>query len=147
MGASVNTGGNRHKRRGRRQYSPPMSEINVTPFVDVMLVLLIIFMVTAPLLSVGVPIDLPKTKAQQLTSNKEPLVISLNQKGEIFLQETEIKLNEIVPKLVAITKNAKKETIYVRGDKGLEYGAIMKVMGQLNSAGFNRVSLVTDGEN
>ena len=147
MGASLNSGGGRHKRRGRRQYSAPMSDINVTPFVDVMLVLLIIFMVTAPLLSVGVPVDLPKTKAQELSGNKEPLVITLNTKGKVFLQETEIKLDEIVPKLIAITKNAKKETIYLRGDKGLEYGAIMEVMGRLNVAGFNRISLVTDGEN
>jgi len=146
MGASLNNGGGRHKRRGRRQYSAPMSDINVTPFVDVMLVLLIIFMVTAPLLSVGVPVDLPKTKAQELTGNKEPLVISVNGKGKYFLQETEIKLDEIVPKLVAITKNSKKETIYVRGDKGLEYGSIMKVMGLLSNAGFTRMSLVTDGE-
>ena len=146
MGASLNSGG-RHKRRGRRQYSAPMSDINVTPFVDVMLVLLIIFMVTAPLLSVGVPVDLPKTKAQELSGNKEPLVISLNSKGKIFLQETEIKLDEIVPKLIAISKNAQKETIYLRGDKGLEYGAIMGVMGRLNVAGFNRISLVTDGDN
>jgi len=147
MGASLNSGGGRHKRRGRRQYSAPMSEINVTPFVDVMLVLLIIFMVTAPLLSVGVPVDLPKTKAQELTGNKEPLVISVNSKGKYFLQETELKLKEIVPKLVAITKNSKKETIYVRGDKGLEYGQVMKVMGLLSSAGFTRMSLVTDGDN
>ena len=147
MGASTNSGGGRHKRRGRRQYSPVMSEINVTPFVDVMLVLLIIFMVTAPLLSVGVPVDLPKTKAQQLSGNKEPLVISINAKGRVFLQETEIELDDIVAKLAAIRKNAKKETIYVRGDKGLEYGLMMKVMGRLSNAGFTRMSLVTDGEN
>ena len=147
MGASLHGGGGRHKRRGRRQYSAPMSDINVTPFVDVMLVLLIIFMVTAPLLSVGVPVELPKTKAQELLGNKEPLIITLNIKGKIFLQETEIKLDEIVKKLVAINKNAKKETIYLRGDKGLKYGAIMEIMGRLNVAGFNRISLVTDGDN
>ncbi len=148
MGASGNKGeGKRRRRRGSRPYSPPMSEINVTPFVDVMLVLLIIFMVTAPLLSVGVPVDLPKTKAQQLQSNKEPLVVSVNAKGKVFLQESEISLNELVPKLVAITKTSAKETIYVRGDKSIDHGTMMKVMGRLNSAGFNRLSFVTDGEN
>lgn len=148
MGASVNGGGGKRRRRSRaRVQTPPMSEINVTPFVDVMLVLLIIFMVTAPLLSVGVPVDLPKTKAQQLSSNKEPLVISVSSKGEIFLQESAIKLNELVPKLVAISKNSQKETIYLRGDKSIDYGKVMMVLGRLNRAGFNRVSLVTDGEN
>jgi len=148
MGASVSGGGGKRRRRSRgRVQTPPMSEINVTPFVDVMLVLLIIFMVTAPLLSVGVPVDLPKTKAQQLSSNKEPLIISVSSKGELFLQESAIKLNELVPKLVAITKNSHKETIYLRGDKSIDYGKVMKVLGRLNQAGFNRVSLVTDGEN
>jgi biopolymer transport protein TolR len=136
------------KRRHRR--SPVMSEINVTPMVDVMLVLLIIFMVSAPLLTVGVPIDLPQTKASGLDqADKEPLAISVNIKGQVFLQDTEIQLDELVPKLKAITEargGNGDERIYVRGDKSVEYGTVMKVMGRLSAAGFRRVALVTEVE-
>jgi len=135
------------KRRHRR--SPVMSEINVTPMVDVMLVLLIIFMVSAPLLTVGVPIDLPQTQASSLDqADKQPLAISVNTKGQVFLQDTEIKLDELVPKLKAITeaRGGNDERIYVRGDKSVEYGIVMKVMGRLSAAGFRRVALVTELE-
>ena len=134
------------KRRHRRR--PVMSEINVTPMVDVMLVLLIIFMVSAPLLTVGVPIDLPQTQAANLDQVSEPLAISVNVKGQVFLQNTEIKLDELVPKLKAITdaRGGAEERIFVRGDKSVDYGTMMRVMGRLNAAGFRRVGLVTEVE-
>ena len=125
-----------------------MSEINVTPMVDVMLVLLIIFMVSAPLLTVGVPIDLPQTKAKSLDQDKEPLTISVNTKGEIYLQNSEIKLEELVAKLQAVTqaRGGTDERIYVRGDRKVDYGTVMRVMGRLSAAGFRRVALVTEVE-
>jgi biopolymer transport protein TolR len=135
------------RRRHRRQ--PVMAEINVTPMVDVMLVLLIIFMVSAPLLTVGVPIDLPQTQAAGLDqADKEPLAISVNTKGQVFLQNTEIKIDELVPKLRAIAdaRGGSDERIYVRGDKSVDYGTVMKVMGRLNAAGFRKVALVTEVE-
>jgi biopolymer transport protein TolR len=119
-----------------------MSEINVTPMVDVMLVLLVIFMVTAPLLTVGVPVDLPKTKAEVLTEADEPLVISLNAEGKIFLQETETDLDGLVPRLQAITENKADTRIFVRGDKAIAYGRVMELMGRVASAGFSRVALI-----
>jgi biopolymer transport protein TolR len=126
-----------------------MSEINVTPMVDVMLVLLIIFMVSAPLLTVGVPIDLPQTQAKSLDQDKEPLTLQLNAEGKVFLQTTEIGLEELVPKLKAIS-DAKgtgfEERIYVRGDRKVDYGTVMKVMGRISGAGFHRVALVTEVE-
>ncbi len=129
--------------RGRRSFRP-MAEINVTPMVDVMLVLLIIFMVTAPLLTVGVPIDLPKTKAKVLSEQEEPLVISLNAEGQVFLQDTETTMELIVPRLIAITENNPQARIYVRGDKTLPYGRIMELMGTVTSAGFSRVALIAE---
>jgi biopolymer transport protein TolR len=125
-----------------------MAEINVTPMVDVMLVLLIIFMVSAPLLTVGVPIDLPQTKAKSLDQDKEPLTISVNTKGEIYLQNSEIKIEDLVAKLQAVTqaRAGSDERIYVRGDKKVDYGAVMRVMGRLSAAGFRRVALVTEVE-
>ena len=125
-----------------------MSEINVTPMVDVMLVLLIIFMVSAPLLTVGVPIDLPQSQAANLQPEHEPLAISINVKGQVYLQNTEIKIEELVPKLKAITdaRGGAEERIYVRGDKNVDYGTIMRVMGRLSAAGFRRVGLVTEVE-
>ena len=123
-----------------------MHEINVTPFVDVMLVLLIIFMVTAPLLTVGVPIELPEAKGQQLQSNKEPVTISVDRPGKVFIQETEIKLDEIAPKLKAIAKNGYEEQIFIRGDKGIDYGTVMRVMARVKAGGFTKVSLVTESE-
>ena len=135
------------KRRHRR--NPVMAEINVTPMVDVMLVLLIIFMVSAPLLTVGVPIDLPQTQAASLDqADKEPLAVSVNTKGQVFLQNSEIKVEELVPKLKAITatRGGADERIYVRGDKAVDYGTMMKIMGRLSAAGFRRVALVTEVE-
>ena len=125
-----------------------MAEINVTPMVDVMLVLLIIFMVSAPLLTVGVPIDLPQTQAKTLDQDKEPLTVSVNVKGEVYLQNSEVPLEELVAKLKAVTeaRNGMDERIYVRGDKQVDYGTVMKVMGRLSSAGFRRVALVTEVE-
>jgi biopolymer transport protein TolR len=135
---------------GRRRHTrkPVMAEINVTPMVDVMLVLLIIFMVSAPLLTVGVPIDLPQTKAKSLDQDKEPLTISVNTKGEVYLQNSEIKIDELVAKLQAITqtRGGADERIYVRGDKKVDYGTVMRVMGRLSQAGFRRVALVTEVE-
>jgi biopolymer transport protein TolR len=134
------------KRRHRR--APVMSEINVTPFVDVMLVLLIIFMVAAPLLTVGVPIDLPQTQAKSMDQDREPLTLSVNLQGQVFLQNSEIKMDELVPKLQAITqaRGGLDERIYVRGDRKVDYGTVMKVMGRLSQAGFRRVALVTEVE-
>ncbi|MFQ5626324.1 MAG: protein TolR, partial [Methyloligellaceae bacterium] len=143
MGVMFGSGHLRRRSKSGRNYRP-MSEINVTPFVDVMLVLLIIFMVTAPLLTVGVPIDLPQTKARQLEGDKEPLTISVASTGKLFLQETEIPLNEIVPKLVAITKRGYDERIFVRGDRATNYGTVIKVMGTIAAAGFTRIALVTE---
>ena len=134
-----------HRRRRRHGI---MSEINVTPMVDVMLVLLIIFMVSAPLLTVGVPIDLPQSQAKSLEQDKQPLTVSVNLQGEVFLQDTKIPVDELVAKLKAITESrgGMDERIYVRGDRKVDYGTVMKVMGRLSSAGFRRVALVTEVE-
>ena len=141
-GSGLQPGKRRHRRRGI------ISEINVTPMVDVMLVLLIIFMVSAPLLTVGVPIDLPQSQAKSLDQNKEPLTISVNTKGQVFLQNTEIAVDDILPKLQAITaaRGGMEERIFVRGDRKVDYGTVMRVMGRLSSAGFHRVALVTEVE-
>jgi len=144
MGMNVASGGGAGGgRRRRRRRSQPISEINVTPFVDVMLVLLIIFMVAAPLLTVGVPIDLPETRAKALEGDTEPITISINSAGQIFIQDTEIALEEVVPQLEAIAENGYEERIYVRGDQTADYGTMMKVMGRINAAGFKRLGLVT----
>ena len=140
--ASQNAGGGGRRRRRSRRHSP-ISEINVTPFVDVMLVLLIVFMVAAPLLTVGVPIDLPETEAKALNSETQPITISVNETGQIFLQETEIPLDELVAKLDAIAKNGYQERIYIRGDKTADYGMVMKVMARVSSSGYRRIGLVT----
>jgi biopolymer transport protein TolR len=123
-----------------------MSEINVTPMVDVMLVLLIIFMVAAPLLTVGVPIELPQSQGKQLESNKEPLTISVSGNGDTFIGETKVPLEEISEKLKSIAKNGVDEQIFVRGDKGVTYGTVMRVMGRISAGGFKKVSLVTEVE-
>ena len=133
-------------RRGRARRHSPMHEINVTPFVDVMLVLLIVFMVTAPLLTVGVPIELPESRGQQLQSNKEPLTISVQRDGKVYIQETEVQLAELADKLRAIAKAGYEEQIFVRGDKGIDYGTVMKVMSRIKAGGFTKVSLVTEAE-
>ena len=123
-----------------------MSEINVTPMVDVMLVLLIIFMVSAPLLTVGVAIDLPQTQAKSLDQDREPITVTVNDKGQFYLQNTEYKIEELVPKLQAIAKNGGDERIFVRGDKKVDYGTVMRVMGRLSAAGYRRVALITEVE-
>ena len=125
--------------RGRYR---PMAEINVTPFVDVMLVLLVVFMITAPLLTVGVAVDLPKTKAPTLQGSDQPLAITINAEGRIFLQELEVELDDLVPKLRAITAAAPEQRIFVRGDQTISYGRVLQVMSTINAAGFRRVALV-----
>jgi biopolymer transport protein TolR len=126
-----------HRRR-------PLAEINVTPFVDVMLVLLIVFMVTAPLLTAGVPVDLPKTRAQVLGQDREPLSVSVKRDGSLYLQNTPITEEALVPRLAAIAANGYDQRIFVRGDKSVDYGRVMEVMGLLNEAGFTHIGLVTN---
>ncbi len=128
---------------GSKYRRPLVSQINVTPMVDVMLVLLIVFMVTAPLLTVGVPVDLPKTAASRIVGQDEPLVVSIDKAGKLFLQDSEIAIDQLVPRLVAITENRKNARIFLRGDQAIPYGEVMAVMGAMNQAGFNRVALVT----
>jgi biopolymer transport protein TolR len=141
-GTAAVAGRRRHRRR------PVMAEINVTPMVDVMLVLLIIFMVSAPLLTVGVPIDLPQTQAKSIDQDKEPLTVSINVKGQLYLQNTEIPVEELVSKLKAISdaRGGADERIFVRGDHQVDYGTVMKIMGRLSAAGFRRVALITEVE-
>jgi biopolymer transport protein TolR len=146
MAANAGTPSIGASRRSRRR--GVMSEINVTPMVDVMLVLLIIFMVSAPLLTVGVPIDLPQSEAKSLDQDKEPLTVSVNDKGEVFLQNSEIKMEELIDKLKAVAqaRGGTEARVYVRGDKKVDYGMMMKVMGRLSGAGFHKVALVTEFE-
>jgi biopolymer transport protein TolR len=143
MAGSAGGGG----RRGRRR-APVMAEINVTPMVDVMLVLLIIFMVSAPLLTVGVPLDLPQTQAKSLEQDQKPLQLSVDVKGKIFINDTEIAMNELIPKLKAITdaRGGTDERIYMRADKKADYGTVARVMGLLSGAGYKRLALVTEVE-
>jgi biopolymer transport protein TolR len=141
QGSSVGGG-----RRGRRK--PVMAEINVTPMVDVMLVLLIIFMVSAPLLTVGVPLDLPQTQAKSLEQDKTPLQLSVDIKGKVFINDTEVAMTDLIPKLKAITdaRGGLDERIFMRADKKADYGTVARVMGQLSGAGFKRLALVTEVE-
>jgi biopolymer transport protein TolR len=132
------------RRTGRRGRNRPMAEINVTPFVDVMLVLLIVFMVTAPLLTVGVPVDLPKTKAQALGQDRQPLSVTIRNNGSIYLQNTPIAEDALVPKLEAISANGYDQRIFVRGDRSVDYGRVMEVMAEISAAGFTHIGLVTD---
>jgi biopolymer transport protein TolR len=146
MGAGVGQAAS--SRRSRRR-SAVMSDINVTPFVDVMLVLLIVFMVSAPLLTVGVPIDLPQSQAKALSQDNEPLTVSVDVSGKVFLQDKEIQLDDLVPKLKAIVEarnGTLNDQIYVRGDKKVDYGTMMRVMGRLSAAGYHKVALVTTVE-
>jgi biopolymer transport protein TolR len=143
--ASQVISGSGNRRGGRRSYyARPVSDINVTPFVDVMLVLLVVFMVTAPLMTVAVPVDLPKTQARSMNQDKDPLVISVDANGHVYLQDKPMKLEELVPKLKAVTNANADARIFVRGDKGVTYGRIMEVMGTVSSAGFNKVALVAE---
>ena len=130
------------KKAGRGRRHRPMGEINVTPFVDVMLVLLIVFMVTAPLLTVGVEVDLPKTKAGQINADAAPLVVSIKADGSLHLQDTEVPADALVPRLEAISNANPLVRIFVRGDKAVAYGEVLGVMGRIQAAGFERVALV-----
>jgi biopolymer transport protein TolR len=141
MVAQLSRKNERTRRQGRA--TAPMSEINVTPMVDVMLVLLIIFMVTAPLLTVGVQVDLPKTKASIIRGEDEPLAITVKADGQLYLQETKIELNGLLPRLTAITGNNPEVRIFVRGDSSVNYGRVMEVMGAINAAGYRKVALIT----
>ncbi len=143
MGMSLGSGGSSrgHRRRGRRHAL--VSEINVTPFVDVMLVLLIIFMVAAPLLTVGVPIDLPETQANSLNAETQPITVSVNSAGQVYLQETEVAIEDVVPTLQAIATTGYEERIFVRGDRSADYGTVMQVMARISSAGYRNLGLVT----
>lgn len=146
MGAAAGGAKGGYTRRNSRRRSGgrgAMSDINVTPLVDVMLVLLIVFMVAAPLMTVGVPIELPKTQAKQLDSNSEPITITVQKDKSLFLQETPITLEELAPKLIAIAKNGYDEQIFVRADTNVDYGSVMEVMGMLNSSGYKKIGLVT----
>jgi biopolymer transport protein TolR len=140
MSPPIGPGGFRERRKRRR--ARPMSEINVTPFVDVMLVLLIVFMVSAPLLTSGVPVDLPEAQAKPLAIEKEPITITVDPEGRIFLQESEIEIDGLVEKLGAVATEGLDERIYVRGDKTASYGTIMRVMGIINGAGYRHIGLV-----
>ena len=155
MGGGLQPGGALSSRRARRRSARPMSEINVTPMVDVMLVLLIIFMVTAPLLTVGVDVEskgtlpkveLPKTEAGPVDQEQAPLSVTVDPQGKIFLQNTEIGFDQLVPKLTAIAKNGYDERIFVRGDRRVNYGVVMRVMGTISAAGFRRIALISDLE-
>tara|TARA_A100001015_G_C14436472_1_gene498773 strand:+ start:18 stop:434 length:417 start_codon:yes stop_codon:yes gene_type:complete len=128
----------------KRSEKEPMSEINVTPFVDVMLVLLIIFMVTAPLLTVGVQVDLPETSADTLPEESEPLTLTINSKGEVFIQETKIEFDNLIKKILAVSNNRTNTRIYVRGDKTINYGRVLEVMGKLSGSGFTKVALISE---
>jgi len=139
MGGSRRGGRRRVSRRGRLNF-----EINVTPLVDVMLVLLIVFMIAAPLLSVGVPVELPKTDAKALPSQQEPITITVDFEGGVFIQDEEISLDDLATRLIAVSTNGYEERIYLRGDRDTDYGEVMKVMARINTAGFTNIGLVTD---
>ena len=142
MATPVYSGTGRRGGRGGRYR--PMADINVTPLVDVMLVLLVVFMVTAPLLTVGVPVELPQTKAPPINEPKEPLTITLNKEGTVFIQETSVAVDAMVPKLQSITGSNPDAVIYVRGDKEINYGRVLEVMSLISAAGFHKVSLVAE---
>ena len=142
MGLAHAAGGGRGRRRGRR--AAPINEINMTPFIDVMLVLLIIFMVAAPLMTVGVPLDLPQTKAAPLNVDQKPIMLSIRQTGQVFLGEAELKDDEIVPKLIAAAKNGPEDRIIVRGDKRVDYGRVAQIMAIVTAGGFKKVALITE---
>lgn len=146
MGMSTGSmGGNRRGGRRRSRRSGGLNtEINVAPLVDVMLVLLIVFMIAAPLLSVGVPVELPKTDAKALPSQQEPITITVDFEGGVFIQDEEISLDDLATRLIAVSTNGYEERIYLRGDRDTDYGEVMKVMARINTAGFTNIGLVTD---
>lgn len=146
MGAQLSSGGTRIGQAGGRSRAyRALSEINVTPFVDVMLVLLVVFMITAPLLTAGVPVDLPKADAKAMKDeDNKPLEITMTKDGGIFIGETEVKRDRLVNMMSAMTNNDPERRIYVRGDQGLPYGQVMDILGTLNGAGFRKVALITE---
>ncbi|MAR57071.1 MAG: protein TolR [Rickettsiales bacterium] len=144
MGMGVGGGGASHRNTGRGYRGQQFTEINVTPFVDVMLVLLIIFMVTAPMLTAGVVVDLPQSAAKPVPGNDEPLTVSVNKAGDIFIQETPTDLEDLGAKLQAITGEKTETRIFIRGDKGIDYGLVMKVIGEINKAGLLKVALISE---
>ena len=143
MAATLYGGSGRYGARTGARYRA-MSEINVTPLVDVMLVLLVVFMITAPLLTVGVPVELPQTQAPPINEPKEPLTITVNRDGDVFIQETGIAIDSLVPRLLAITGSNPDAILYVRGDKAINYGRVLEIMSLVSSAGFRKVSLVAE---
>ncbi|WP_333826166.1 protein TolR [Pinisolibacter sp.] len=145
MGMAVGGAGGSGGRRGRRSRARrgPIADMNMTPFIDVMLVLLIIFMVAAPMMTVGVPVDLPETRAKAMEGQTQPVTVSVDGQGRIFIMDAELKLDDLVPKLQAIAKNGVEERILVRGDRTTDYGTILRVMGRLNDAGFKKIGLVS----
>jgi len=146
MGMGVSRGGGGGRRGRRRARSQPMSEINVTPLVDVMLVLLIVFMVAAPLLTVGVPIDLPQSQAKSLNTQSEPITVTVTADGQIYVLEELVDRATLLSKLDEVAENGTEERIYVRGDNVADYGTVMQVMGQLSGAGYNKIGLITEQE-
>jgi biopolymer transport protein TolR len=143
MAVVFNPGGRRARYGLRRRYQP-ITDINVTPLVDVMLVLLIVFMVTAPLLTVGVPIVLPKVQNEPINTPDEPLVVSVQKDGSVFLMQTPIEIEQLAPRLMAITANKPDTQVFLRGDQAINYGRVMEVMGTLSAAGFSKVALITE---
>jgi len=146
MAMAVSNGGGGGRRRGRRRGggNAAMSDINVTPMVDVMLVLLIVFMVAAPLLTVGVPIDLPKTQAKQMDTDSKPVTITVKPDGSVFLMDRPVQLNNLVTAIQPLTPGGTDDRIYLRGDTSANYGAVMQVMGVLSQAGYAKIGLITD---
>ena len=140
----MNTAAQDSNRRAVRRNRGLMSEINVTPFVDVMLVLLVVFMITAPLLTVGVAVDLPEGQVPEIPGQDEPLAVSIDAEGKIYLQETEVALDELAPRLNAVTEEKPETRIFVRGDKAIDYGRVMLVMGVLSEAGFTNIALIAE---
>lgn len=142
MGASLGSGGNNRRRRSSRADS--FSEINITPMVDVMLVLLIIFMVAAPMMTSGVTVDLPKANSSPVAGQDEPLAVSVDSNGRVYIQKTQVQIKDLQAKLIAIIGQKKDTRIFVRGDKNVDYGKMMQVVGEINAAGFSKVALITD---
>ncbi|WP_319496596.1 protein TolR [uncultured Cohaesibacter sp.] len=146
MGSMGTPGGSRRRGARRAIRHRPVAEINVTPMVDVMLVLLIIFMVSAPMMTVGVPLDLPESAANPLSSQTQPLTLSIRKDGSVYLQDQPVEFDKLVETLLGVAKNGYEERIFVRGDKDVDYGSIMRVMGAMNRAGFKKIGLVSTEE-
>ena len=144
MAQAGSNGGGKRRRRGRR--GSPINEINMTPFIDVVLVLLIVFMVAAPMMTVGVPLDLPQSKASPLNSDVKPITLSIRRTGEVYLGEVELKDDDIVPQLMQTAKTGTEERVFVRGDKRVDYGRVAQVMAIVTGGGFKKVALVTEPE-